>query len=350
MFNDSFRQNWLKIIEFNTKVESIEEARALKNKLRIPLTPIDIEAYLLYYMFDLLYPKFINDQPNVLDIIIANDGVDILNLYLYETKRAGIHESYQKLPINIMKDKFFFQKVNLDKIDAFFNKLQLIIADKKKVKISSVRIFKKRAIDLINEYCVNIRDLSTRDFFREIIDLIQKLIEQNLIDIYPEPNILRFLKETINFLRGIKFIDVFDFIDDLLPVFNVAIVLLSQRQVFVINIIKEITQSERLEYKIKITTPEEFGIDLDDLTRENIVDAVKEHVNPDTIYFFNQDDLISLFLDVFELGVPLKKERSQLILQKILFGLRTYERNWFKAPRARNKTLKRFFIKMLTCF
>jgi len=347
MFNDNFRQNWLKIIEFNAKVEDIESARAIKNKLRMPLTPIDIEAYLLYYLFDILYPKFINDQPNVLDIIISDNGIDVLYLYLYETKRAGIHESYQKLPTNIMKDKFFFQKVNLEKIDAFFNKLQLIIADKRKVKISSVRIFKKSAIDIINEYCMDIKEISTRDFFKKIIKLIQTLVEQNLIDIYPEPNILRFLKETMSFLKGIKFVDVFDFLDDLLPVFNVAIVLFSQRQVFILNVIKKLTQSEIPEYSIEFTTPEELGVDLDDITRVKIVDAVKEHMNPDNMYFLNQDDLVSLFLDVFELDVPLAKEQFQLILQKILYGLRTYERNWFKEPRAKNKTLKRFFIKML---
>ena len=75
--------------------------------------------------------------------------------------------------------------------------------------------------------------------------------------------------------------------------------------------------------------------------------AVKESVNSDVVYLFNQDDLISLLLDIFELNVPLEKEKFQLIMQKILYGLRTYERNWHKIPRARNTTLKRFFIKLL---
>lgn len=347
MFIEKFSQNWLKIIDFNAKVEDIKDARTIKNIIRIPLTPIDIEAYLLYYMFELLYPAFINDQSNVLDIIVSDDGNDILNLYLYETKKAGIHESYQKLPTNIMKDKFFAQKVNLENIDAFFNKLQLVIADKKKVKISSVRVFKKRAIEIINEYCLNIKDSSSRDFFRNIIELLQTIIEQNLFSIYPEPNILKFLKESMDFLKGIKLLDIFDFIDDILPDFNVTIVFFSKRQVFILNLIKEIDQSENAEYNVEIITPEELGMDLEDITKEKIMNVVTESVNPDYIYTFNQDDVISLFLDIFELDVPLEKEKSQLILQKILYGLRTYERNWFKMPRARNTTLKRFFIKLL---
>ena len=68
-------------------------------------------------------------------------------------------------------------------------------------------------------------------------------------------------------------------------------------------------------------------MDIEELTKEKIMSAVKERVNPDNIYFFNQDDIISLFLDIFELTIPPEKERTQLILQKILNGLRTYERN-----------------------
>lgn len=347
MFFDDFVRNWLKIIDFNAKVENLKDARAIKEKIRVPLTPIDIEAYLLYYLFDLLYPKFINDQLNVLDIIISDDGNDILKLYLYETKKAGIHESYQRLPLNVMKDKFFFQKVNLEKIDAFFNKLQLIIVEKKKVKISSVRIFKKGAIDIINEYCLNIKEISSRDFFRKMMELIQTIIEQDLFYIFPEPNILIFLKETINFLKRIRFIDIFDFIDDILPNFNIAIVFFSKKQTFILKLIKELNQSENPEYNVEITTPEELNLDVNDLAKEKIMSAVKESVNSDIIYFFNQDDLISLLLDIFELNIPLEKEKFQLILQKILYGLRTYERKWYKIPPARNTTLKRFFIKLL---
>ena len=337
----------MKIIDFNSKVDNLNDAKAIKEKVRIPLTPINIEAYLLYYLFDLLYPKFINDQQNVLDIIISDDGNDILKLYLYETKKAGIHESYQRLPLNVMKDKFLFQKVNLEKIDAFFNKLQLIIAEKKKVKISSVRIFKKGAIEIINEYCVNIEESSTRDFIRNMIELTQTIIEQDLFYMFPEPNILIFLKESMKFLKGIRFVDIFDFIDDLLPNFNIAVVFFSKKQTFILKLIKELNQYEKIDYIIEITTPEDLSLDLNDLTKEKIMSAVKESVNSDVVYLFNQDDLISLLLDIFELNVPLEKEKFQLIMQKILYGLRTYERNWYKIPRAKNTTLKRFFIKLL---
>jgi len=347
MFIDDLVRNWQKMIDFNSQVDDFNDGRVKKEKIRIPLTPINIEAYLLYYLFDLLYPRFINDQLSVLDIIVSDDGQDILDLYLYEMNKAGIHKSYQKLPPNIMKDKFFFQKVNLEKIDAFFNKIQLIIAEKKKVKISSIRIFKKGAINLINEHVLNNKEISIRDFIRNVIELIQTIIEQNLFYIFPEPNILKLLKESVNFLKGIRFVDIFDFIDDLLPNLNIAFIFFSKKQTFILKLLKEINQSEIIEYKIEVTTPEDLGLNFDEITREKIINAVKEHVNPDYIYTFNQEDIISLLLDIFELDVPLEKEKFQLILQKILYGLRTYETNWYKTPRAKNMTLKRFFIKIL---
>ncbi|GAG89105.1 unnamed protein product, partial [marine sediment metagenome] len=71
MFNEDLRKNWLDILKFNSKVSIVENPRILDEKVRIPLTPIQIDAFLLYNLFAILYPQFINEQHNILDIIVS---------------------------------------------------------------------------------------------------------------------------------------------------------------------------------------------------------------------------------------------------------------------------------------
>ena len=47
-----------------------EEPAHLKELVRIPLTPMEIDAYLLYYLFELLYLRYVNVQQNILDIMV----------------------------------------------------------------------------------------------------------------------------------------------------------------------------------------------------------------------------------------------------------------------------------------
>ncbi|MFW9876512.1 MAG: hypothetical protein ACFFG0_25745, partial [Candidatus Thorarchaeota archaeon] len=95
MINKKFQENWLKILKYNSNVELGDTFKLVDEKIRIPLTPIQVNPYLLYYLFELLYPKFINSQQNTLDIIISDDGRNIIKSYLYRTKKAGIHESLE---------------------------------------------------------------------------------------------------------------------------------------------------------------------------------------------------------------------------------------------------------------
>ena len=70
MFNEDLQKNWLDILKFNSKVRIIENPRELDEQVKIPLTPIQVDAFLLYNLFTVLYPRFINEQQNILDIII----------------------------------------------------------------------------------------------------------------------------------------------------------------------------------------------------------------------------------------------------------------------------------------
>ncbi|HUW90888.1 MAG TPA: hypothetical protein VMV43_10305, partial [Candidatus Nanopelagicaceae bacterium] len=86
MFNEDFRKNWLNILKFNSKVSIVENPSKLDEKVRIPLTPIQIDAFLLYNLFAVLYPRFINKQQNILDIIVSDFDIDniVFGVYLYK--------------------------------------------------------------------------------------------------------------------------------------------------------------------------------------------------------------------------------------------------------------------------
>jgi len=62
----------------------------------------------------------------------------------------------------------------------------------------------------------------------------------------------------------------------------------------------------------------------------------------------NQDHLISFFLDLFDLEIPIKKENFKLILQKFIYGIRSFEIHWNIVPRPRiYNTLIRFLVRLL---
>ncbi|MFX1259706.1 MAG: hypothetical protein ACFFAN_17775 [Promethearchaeota archaeon] len=343
MINDNFKANWLKILKYNANVEILGESEMLKEEIRIPLTPIKINANLLYYFFELLYPKFINDQQNILDIIVSDNGKEILSLYLYETKKAGIHKSIQRVPKNL----FNLQETDLDDLDKFFKKLQLILLEKGELKISSLRIFKKKAVDLINEYCSTVEELSNHEFLHNIMNLIQNLLVEDKFYLYPESNIYKFIKKSINFLKGIKLTNLFEFIYEILPDFNTSIVFNSDKLILILKFSKKKIDAEKLEIEFEFFTPEDLGIDIRDLKIENILTHIQNILKSDKIYFLNQNHMISFLLNIFELEIPFRMDKLLLLCQKALFGFRNFENFWYMIPRPRvYNNLRRFITRL----
>ncbi len=150
MINDYFKENWLKILKFNSNVSLVENIRELKESVRIPITPIEIDAFLLYHLFNLLYPRFVNDQQNILDIIVSDFELEnvVFGLYLYETTEPGIHSAIKNLP----KDSIKVKQEDLDDREKLFNKLQSFILKEHGIKISCMRLIRKRGVDLINSH------------------------------------------------------------------------------------------------------------------------------------------------------------------------------------------------------
>ena len=130
MFNSNLKNNWLKILNYNSNVEIVEDAKKLKEKIqkvRIPLTPIQGDAHILFSLFESLYPKFITDQQNILDIVISEKETDISKIILYQTRKPGIHESYQILPNEIIE----YQSGDLKNIENMYDNVQSVLFEKK---------------------------------------------------------------------------------------------------------------------------------------------------------------------------------------------------------------------------
>jgi hypothetical protein len=280
-----------------------------------------------------------------LDIIISDDGKKVNKLYLYETKKAGIHEIYEEIPTGLIK----LHKRDLEDIDKFYYRILERFEKKKEERISSIRIFKEKAIDLINEYYVDIEELPLDLLLMKGLNLLQKFIELNLVIIYPEPDIFKFFKELIPFLNGIRIKDLFGVLYNLLPEFNYSFVIGFQELQIVLHIQKIILSKKDKPYlRLKIISQNELGINLNSLNKREILETINKHLGTEKAYYLNQKDVTSILIDIFHLPINLKEDDLKFIIQKILFGYRSYENHWYMNPKPiLYNNLIRFLLRLL---
>ncbi len=346
MINKRFKDNWSKILSFNKNRDILEDPENVKEFVRIPLSPISIHPNILYYFFEILYPKFINDQQNILDIIIheVDKKKKILGLFLYKTKKAGIHETIESLPDKLFKIK----SLEIERLDDIFSKVQSALLKEKNIQISSIRIFKKEAIDLINKHCEKIEEISLYEFLNRIMDLIQKILEKDLFLIYPEPIIFHFLKSAIKLLNKIRLSNFFKFIEEILPEFNTSLLINGNKKKLIFLLQKTILKSEKSDLTLKFFTPEELGINLNGSDIKNNLSIIQEKLKTKKVYCLNQNDILSFISDLFELLLPITKENLKFLFQKALFGYRSFETHWDMVPRPTiYNNLVRFLIHLI---
>ena len=323
--NNDFRENWLKILNYNDNIEIWQKtSKEYKQKIRVPLTPFEINGSIIYYLFENLYPKFVNDQQNILDILISDDGKRLLGIYLYETKKAGIHGQYRKLPTDII----IFQEKDLEDIEVLYSKLQMILLEKLDIRISTLRIFRKKVIDLINKHYENLKEITHYEFLYRIMEFIQVLFEKDLFKIYPVPNGYKFLKNTINLLNGIKLTQIFKLLYEILPEFNISIILDSKEFDLIVKLQKQASKG-----RIDIRTPEELSIDLENTDIKEYMTIVYNKLASDNVYYLELNHIVSLLSDLFEQDIPPVKDKVLLLFQKALYGYRSFEDNWHMVPR-----------------
>ncbi|MFX1600927.1 MAG: hypothetical protein ACFFB6_10055 [Promethearchaeota archaeon] len=345
MINKKFKDNWTKILKFNSTRDILEDSEKNKAYVRLPLSPITINANLLYQFFELLYPKFINDQQNILDVIISDIDKknEILGLYLYKTKKAGIYETIETLPDNLIRIK----SIEFEKLDEIFNNVQNAIIKEKNIRISSIHIFRKEAIDLINKHCEKIEEISIHEFLERSMDLIEKIINQDLVLIYPEPIIIKFFRNSITLLNKIHLKSLFTFIERVIPEFNLSLLIDGNGIKLILSLQKKLSKSGKSHLAIRFLTPEELRINLSNSNIKDNLRLIQKKLKTENTYYIKQNDIISFVSDFIELAIPLKKDNVQFLLQKFLFGYRSFENNWNIVPRPRiYNNLVRFTIRL----
>ncbi|MFX0177810.1 MAG: hypothetical protein ACFE85_16470 [Candidatus Hodarchaeota archaeon] len=345
MINDKLKNNWLDIINFNSKLNIIEDPKKAKHIVRIPLTPIKIDAYLFNYLLEYFYSEFVNDQQNILDLILSDFDIDnkVLGLYLSKTQKAGVIENIKYLP----KDFVVIKEKDISDIDNLFNKIQSKILEEYKLKISSIRVIKRRGIDLINRLCEHIEILSFHKFLKQFIELIEKLIREDLFFIYPEPLLTKFIKNNLKILDDIKILKIFEILEEITPEFDNTVIINLKEMLVSFQIKKSRSQSEISKLVFNINRLEEFEPPLDENDIDKLIESIKLKTNSKNVLYLEQSSVFSLLKDFFYLTIPLKKEELKLFLQKVLFGYRSFNSHWKMFPKPKiYSTLLRFLIRL----
>jgi len=337
MINRYFKDNWNKILKFNSNVEITENPELLNELVRIPLTPIQIDSFLLYKLTEIMYPKFIHDQQNIADIILSDYNIDniVLESYVYETKMAGIH----KKAIHLQNNVISITKNDLDNIEKLFTIIQDSIIKENGIKIMSIRIFKKRAIDLMNSHCENLKKFSFNEFMSNLFDLVQKCIEKELIILYPEPDIIRFMREFLSIFHDIKISSIYNLLNNLCPSYKHAIYFNTKTISFNCKIEKE-------EYvnTVEFIRSEQSPIDIE----ESRLSQLREDNKLESVISLDLNTVISFLSEIFEQKVPIETNQMKLLLQKFLFGLRSFDTHWKMYPRPKiYNLLIRYLLRLI---
>ena len=198
MFDTNFKENWNKILKFNSKISITETPESITEDVKVPLTPILTDTFLLYKLISYFYPLFINTQKNELDIIVSDYDIEniVLDIYLHESRSAGVYERSQRLPKETLKLK----QDDLNDISSLFHDIERTILAKTNIKISSLRIHKKRFIDLLTTHNTNLQKYDFSQTLTSLFNIIQKAIDDDLLLIYPNPLVFQFISRLFTIL------------------------------------------------------------------------------------------------------------------------------------------------------
>ena len=346
MINKQLKEDWLALLKLNKKINTSENPEDIKEIIKIPFTPIQIDIHLLYYLSQFLYPKFINDQKNVVDIIISDYDIDNIafEAFLYNTSRLGIYDSIKSIPKGVVS----FKQKDLANLEQLFIKIQSTLQETNNIRIASVRFFRRKSIDLINRFYEKLEKNSTLEFLSHFLELIQKMVKEELLIIYPEPNIIIFLKSIISIIGNIKLSEIFEKVFYILPFFNQSIIFHSNKLNFILNLQKKSTEANpNLELTIRKLdlnqNPLLSNIDSKELSN------LKKQVKNQNLLILNFESFIDYILEVSEFQMPASKEKLKLLLQKFFYAFAKIGRFWNIYPKPKvYSTLLRFILRLFS--
>jgi hypothetical protein len=104
---------------------------------------------------------------------------------------------------------------------------------------------------------------------------------------------------------------------------------------------------EKPYLRLKLLFPEDLGINIEVMQENKILELVKERLPTNQSYFIYQNDVLTLLTDIINLPINIKKENIVLLIQKLLFGFRSFETHWFTKPKPTiYNTLLRFALRL----
>lgn len=327
MINKQLKEDWSRLLNLNKKINTSEIPEEIKEIIRIPFTPIEVDIHLLYYLSQFLYPKFINDQKNVVDVIISDYDIDNIafETFIYNTSRLGIYDSIKNVP----KDTISFKQKDLTNLESLFIKIQSSLLETNNCRIGSVRFFRRKSIDLINRFYEKLEKCSTFEFLCNLLDLIQKLVKEELVIIYPEPNIVIFLKSLLSIIGNLKLSDILKQLFAILPFFHQAIVFHSNKVDFVLSL-QQISTQAKPNLKLKLRKLE---LNKNPLLLSTNKKELGKQIKNKNLLILKLDSVTKYFLEVSELRTPINIEKLKLLLQKFFYAINKIGRLWNTFPR-----------------
>ncbi|MFX1420507.1 MAG: hypothetical protein ACFE9N_16515, partial [Promethearchaeota archaeon] len=179
------------------------------------------------------------------------------------------------------------------------------------------------------------------------MDLTQKIINQYLVLIYPEPIVIKFLRKSLTLLDNIRLPSLFNYIEEILPEFNLSLLINGSGIKIIIHLQKNKLKSGKSHLTINLLTPDDLGININNSNLKNILISIQQKLKTENVYYINQNDVLSYITDFFELLVSVKKENILFLLQKALFGYRSFENHWNMIPRPKiYNTFVRFVMRL----
>ncbi len=325
MINKDLSKNWQKFLDFSSKVDILDNPLEVEDKIKIPLTLFETNAYLLYYLFEEIYPKFINDQLNVIDIIISDYELEniVLGAFIYQMNKPGIHENIKALKKDELKLKF----KDLNNNELILNQIQNSVFKNHGIKITNFRIIKKRGLDLINRHMENLDKLTLLDVIESFLDLIQILVKKDLLFFYPNPPIINFLKQAFNILKNLNLSKIVRYLIEVLPLSDLGIILNTNVSPILFNMNKNSQNTKHDNPNLSVNwikIHESEDLDLDEIRADL---KLKYIIN------LQLDILLAFLMDIIESSFPISQEKVKLISQKFLFGVRSYQNYWNISPK-----------------
>ncbi len=342
-FSKTIILEWKKILDFNNQLQLLKEPEVSEEILKIPLTPFRINGFLFHSLVKSLYPRFITDKKDILDVIISKEPSEIKNLYFYRTSEPGIQTSFEKIDVSLTD-------LSLEKIESpatLARKLHEFLLNEKGINVGSIKIIQEEIMFEINKYNEKLENVSLEEFILSFLDLLEKIIKKELIFIYPLPNIYSFLRNLIYFLEPLTLSTIYKFLAELMPEMNTLIIFQDKnvKGPILFKNIKKLNQFN--QYHLEILNPAALRLKEEDFEEKKVLVEISRKLNVKNIYYFPLSYFYTFFSNLFEMQIPFEKEQIKLILQKFFFGLRKLNEYWYCYPLPKASwNLARFLVRI----